>query len=101
MLTKSDFKQLKKIFVTKDEFKEELNKVHQEFGRVRGQFGRVDGEFEKIDREFKNLRNDIVQFKDDILSEIVKLREDMIVIAGYRPMLENHEERIERLEKAV
>ena len=71
MLTKTDIGKLMKIFVTKEEFKEVVN----------------------------GLKNDIVGFKDAILNEIIKLREDITVIVGYRDMMEDHEQRINKLEK--
>jgi len=43
--------------------------------------------------EFKDLKNDIVTFKDEILHEIIKLRDDITVIIGYRDMIEDHEQR--------
>lgn len=49
--------------------------------------------------EFKDLKNDIVTFKDEILHEIIKLRDDITVVIGYRDMIEDHEQRIIKLEK--
>ena len=49
--------------------------------------------------EFKDLKNDIVTSKDEILHEIIKLRDDITVIIGYRDMIEDHEQRIIKLEK--
>lgn len=49
--------------------------------------------------EFKDLKNDIVAFKDEILHEIIKLRDDITVVIGYRNMIEDHEQRIIKLEK--
>lgn len=49
--------------------------------------------------EFKELKNDIVTFKDEILHEIIKLRDDITVVIGYRDMIEDHEQRIIKLEK--
>jgi hypothetical protein len=49
--------------------------------------------------EFKDLKNDIVTFKDEVLHEIIKLRDDITVVIGYRDMIEDHEQRIIKLEK--
>ena len=46
-------------------------------------------------------KDDLVNFKDSILNEIIKLREDVTVIVGYRDMIEEHDQRIEKLETAV
>lgn len=49
--------------------------------------------------EFKDLKNDIITFKDEILHEIIKLRDDITVVIGYRDMIEDHEQGIIKLEK--
>lgn len=49
--------------------------------------------------EFKDLKNDIVTFKDEILHEIIKLRDDITVVISYRDIIEDHEQRIIKLEK--
>lgn len=49
--------------------------------------------------ELKELKNNIISFKDEILHEIIKLREDITVVIGYRDMIEDHEQRIIKLEK--
>ena len=67
----------------------------------------TDADIQKLKRvfvtkdEFSNLKNDIVDFKDSILSEIIKLREDIEVVIGYRDMIENHDQRIEKLETTI
>ena len=67
----------------------------------------TDADVKKLKRvfvtkdEFSNLKNDIVDFKDSILSEIIKLREDIEVVIGYRDMIENHDRRIEKLETTI
>ncbi|OGK23325.1 hypothetical protein A3F58_02525 [Candidatus Roizmanbacteria bacterium RIFCSPHIGHO2_12_FULL_37_9b] len=49
----------------------------------------------------KEVLDNIVTFKDQILNEIVKLREDMTVVVGWSDRMEDHEVRIEKLEKKV
>ncbi len=73
MFTKQDFLQLKEIFATKDDLK----------------------------ALEKKLTNDILNFKDEILHEIVAFREEMSVVIGYSDRIENHDQRIEKLEKVV
>lgn len=69
MLTKRDLQQA--LFQLKDELKRELK---QELGQ------------------------DILQFKDEILFEIKGIREELAIVVGYRDRIEDHEERIEKLE---
>jgi len=54
-----------------------------------------------IDTNHQSLKNDILQFKDEILTEIVHLRDDFAILTGYRDSLEDHEQRIDELEKHV
>ncbi len=62
----------------------------------------VEGMISKNSNSLKNeLKNDILQFKDDILTEIIHLRDDFAVLTGYRDSIENHETRIDELEKHV
>ncbi len=75
MLTRQDKADLvyefKKVFVTREEFREELREV----------------------------RNDMLSFKDEILGEIQSLRQEIQITIGYRGAIEDHEQRIQVLEK--
>lgn len=54
---------------------------------------------DELKRDISQLKRDIIQFKDDILYELIKIRENMDVMVGYRDLIENHEVRIHKLEK--
>ncbi|MEK7633626.1 MAG: hypothetical protein AAB437_02170 [Patescibacteria group bacterium] len=54
----------------------------------------------KLERKFAT-KDDLIDFKDSILSEIIKLREDITIIIGYRDMVEDYDQRIEKLEIVV
>jgi hypothetical protein len=73
MLTKKDIQDLKEVFVTREEFYDFREEVYERFDEV---------------------KETIIQFKDAILTEIKAMREELIVVTGYRQHLENHEERI-------
>lgn len=45
------------------------------------------------------IRSDAAQFKDEILHELIKVRENFAVVTGWGDKIEDHEERIEVLEK--
>lgn len=49
----------------------------------------------------KRLNGNIVTFKDEILKEIQDLRADVAITTGYRDMIEDHDQRIEKIEKHV
>ncbi len=72
-LTKKDLEKALKSYPSKDDFREELKKYAT--------------------------RDDIIAFKDAILHEIVKLRDEVAIVGGHRDMLEDHETRIETIEK--
>ncbi|EKD87558.1 MAG: hypothetical protein ACD_36C00024G0002 [uncultured bacterium] len=44
-------------------------------------------------------KDDIVTFKDAILKELKDMREEITLIVGYKDQIEDHEDRIDRLEK--
>lgn len=49
----------------------------------------------------KPLATSITTFKDEILHEIKGLREDHVLITGYKDQIEDHETRIDKLEKVA
>ncbi len=55
-------------------------------------------------KEMKNIfatKDEVVQFKDQILKEIKDLRDDVTVVVGYRDTIEDHEQRITKLERPI
>ncbi len=73
MLTKTDLSKLEEKFVTKNDLLSEV----------------------------KSLKDLIMEFKDVILHEIQGLREDVILVTGYKDQIEDHETRIETIEKKL
>jgi len=73
MLTNSDINKLKETFATKDELQMAKN----------------------------DLKNDLVNFKDAILHEILAMRDELSIVLGYREQIEDHEHRLEKLEKKI
>ncbi len=57
-------------------------------------------DFDKLGEKFAS-KNDIVMFKDAILAEIQKMRDELAIIIGYKDQIEDHETRIEKLEKVA
>lgn len=68
-ITLDDIKILKTIFATKNDLKNYATKA------------------------------DIVSFKDVILKEIKDMREEVTLVIGYKDQIEDHEDRIEKIEK--
>lgn len=86
MITDADVKKLERKFATKDDLKKFATKDDLKKCAT------------KDDLKNYATRDDLVNFKDDILSEIIKLREDIEVVIGYRDMIEDHDQRIGKLE---
>lgn len=102
--TKDDLKTELKKYATKDDLKRELNKYATKDDLDKRIQKSVDDLVEYIrftnEQTKKELREDIVQFKDEILHELIKIREDLAVVIGYREHIEDHEVRIIKLEKS-
>lgn len=49
----------------------------------------------------KRINFSILSFKDEILHEIKGLREEIALVIGYKDQIEDHEVRIEALEKVA
>lgn len=56
---------------------------------------------EKLDQKIKFLptKDDFYTKMDEVMGELQEMREDLTVVSGYKDRLENHEERITRLEE--
>lgn len=53
-------------------------------------------DLKKTEKKFTDL---LIDFKDAILKEIKNLRDDVALVTGYKDQIEDHDYRIERLEK--
>lgn len=84
MLTKKDLEKLKEIFATKDDLKAMEDRQDQKFATK---------------EDIVNLKENIISFKDAILKEIGDLRDEVTIIGGSRDMIEDHDIRIEKIEK--
>lgn len=49
----------------------------------------------------KRFENKVLEFKDAILHEIAKMRDEVTIVGGQRDMLEDHDQRIETIEKQL
>ena len=111
MITDADIKKIEKAltgkfstkddskrFATKDDLKRFATKDDLKRFATKEDFKRFAT---KEDLKNYATKDDLINFKDSILSEIIKLREDIAVVIGYRDMIENHDQRIEKLETTV
>lgn len=79
MLTKSDLLAIKQLIDVS------IDTLIEEFGG-------------KLDSLKNELKNDITNFKDTIIGRLDKIDEELTVTNGYGDKIENHEERITKLE---
>ena len=114
MITDVDIKKMKRVFATKEDLKGMSNRFDKKFATkedlkmalekyaTKTDLSNVSVELVELIRSFgselSGLKEDIVDFKDSILTEIIKLREDVAVVTGYRGLIEDHDKRIEKLE---
>lgn len=89
MITDADIRKMKKVFVTKDDIKNFVTKEDSK------------NFVTKQDSKKFATKEDLIDFKDTILGEIIKIREDMTIIIGYRDLIEDHDKRIEKLEYII
>ncbi len=80
MITVNDIKKLKKVFVTKQELKDELRYQKEDI-------------LDHMDRTFAKR---FKEFRDEMLKAIAEM-----LHVGVDPMLDDHETRIKKLEKRV
>jgi hypothetical protein len=102
MITDTDIKKIEKAltgkFSTKEDLKQFATKDYLKQFATKEDLKRFAT---KDDLKNYATRDDLINFKDSILSEIIKLREDIEVVIGYRDMIEDHNQRIEKLETTV
>ena len=93
MLTKKDrqllIEDFKEVSVTKNEYSNTIAELIEYIHVVK----------DEVKTELKTeLKTEILHSRDEIMNEIQNLRDDVAVVFSYRDMIENHDERIERLE---
>jgi len=101
MITDADIKKMKRVFATKEDLRNLSNKFEAKFA-TKDQLSDTTKELVDLIYSVRSeLKGDLVNFKDSILSEIIKLREDITVVIGYSDRIEDHDKRIEKLETIV
>lgn len=87
MITDGDIKKLKKVFVTKQELKDELRCMKEDaLDKMDRSINQIDG---SINQKF-------LKFKEEMLKAIAEM-----LHIGVDPIINDHEERIKKLEKNV
>ncbi len=97
MITNADIIKLKKVFATKEDLVAMEKRQDEKFATKDDltKFATKD--------DLKGYANkeDIIKFKDAILKEIRDMRDEVALVIGYKDQIEDHEDRIDVLEKVV
>ncbi len=115
MITDKDIVKLKEVFATKEDLEKLDLKTASSFAENEKRFSKIDAtlaehdkKFTKIDKDIATLKKDVSEIKDhlltmedNILGAINKLQNENAITSTYRPKLENHEQRISKLETVV
>lgn len=111
MLSKADFTQLQKIFVTKTEFtqlKVEVNQLRNEVTQLKIEVAQLRSEVNQLKIEVAQLRSEVQEMKamvHEIIFEIKNMREEFFAVTyrnrEHADRLELHESRISLLEEKI
>lgn len=109
MITDADIKKLRSVFATKDDLMAMEKRFDQKFATkddLKSMEKRQDEKY-ATKSDLGQIKNDLGQMRKDIVSMEQRIRKDIVDdITGYMqenviPLLNEHEKRIDRLEKHV
>lgn len=102
MITDADIKKLKlERFTTKEELEKLDNRTAEGFADVQGQLNEIKTDLAGVKTDVSEIKNTLIDMKDYIYGELHNLRIENKVTANYRPKIENHEQRITKIESVV
>jgi chromosome segregation ATPase len=103
-----DIKKLKTVFTTKDDLEKlELRvgdsfiSVQEQFDHVQEQFDHVQEQLDDLKTDVSDIKNHMITMEDNILGALSRLQSENVVTSSYRPKIEDHEQRITKVEKAI
>ncbi|MBU1166874.1 hypothetical protein KKC60_00500 [Patescibacteria group bacterium] len=114
-LTKKDFKKEINKYATKDALEKldartaegflnvqtQLNEIKRDISGMKGDISGMKGDISGMKGDISDLKNTMLTIQDNLIGEIHKLHIENKVTATYRPKIENHEERITKVEAVV
>lgn len=108
MITDADVKKLKRTFATKEELEKLDSRTAEGFLNVQNQLNEIKedisgikGDISGMKGDISDLKNTMLTIQDNLVGEIHKLNIENQVTATYRPKIENHEQRITKVETVV
>jgi len=101
MITDADVKKLKlERFLTKKDFKKEINKYATKDALEKLDSRTAEG-FADVQEQLNEIKNHMITMEDHIMGALNKLDIENQVTATYRPKIEDHEQRIAKVETVV
>ncbi len=108
MITDADVKKLKKTFSTKAELEkldsrtaEGFLDVQNQLNEIKEDISGIKGNISGIKDDISDLKNTMLTIQDNLVGEIHKLHIENKVTSTYRPKIEDHEQRITKVESVV
>ncbi len=101
MITDTDIKKIKEIFVSKKELENLDLRAATGFAESEKRFTKVDKDIAFLKEEVADIKEHLITMEDNILGAISKLQNENTVTSTYRPKIDNHEKRISKLETIV
>ena len=108
MITDADVKKLEKTFATKEELEKLETRTAEGFTDVQTQLNEIKQDLSGVKTDVSCLKTDVSEIKntlltmqDKIYGELRNLHIENQVTATYRPKIENHEQRITKVETVV
>lgn len=102
MIADADIKKLKlERFATKEELEKLDSRTAEGFLNVQGQLTEIKEEISEMKGNISDLKNTMLTIQDNLVGEIHKFHIENKVTATYRPKIEDHKQRITKVESVV
>lgn len=101
MITDADVKKLSYTFATKEELEKLDARTAEGFADVQNQLSEVKSGLKSLDNRVESLEQRILTMDDHITGALHTLTVENRITANYRPKIEDHEQRITKVESVV
>lgn len=101
MITDVDVKKLEKTFATKEELEKLDARTATGFLDVQNQLNEVKSRLGSIETHMESMEHTMLTIQDNLVGEIHKLHIENKVTSTYKPRIEDHEQRITKVESVV
>jgi len=102
--SKNDIKEIVDTAINRNN-KVLINELKKELSRelldIRNNISRSYLSIKLLENKFGKLNDDIYQLKDEIIGELKHVEDEFTILTGYRDMIEDHDQRIVKLESNV